>query len=273
MTAANRDLVAELVVEGLERREARWLVDEFAADDDLAALRIAVERRKRGEPIQYVLGHWPFRGLDLDVDGRVLIPRPESEELVGVALNELVRQAAVTPLIVDLGCGSGAIGLALLSELASRNVAATLVGVDESADALDVARANADKHGLRGATFVRSSWYDALDETLRGKVDLFVANPPYVGLEELEHLDAVLQFEPHGAIVSPDAHGVVGFADLAVIITGASAWLSPRGVLVCEHSNLHRDAAVSAARDAGFSSVDDLDDMAGHPRILVARRS
>ncbi|MGC1418938.1 MAG: peptide chain release factor N(5)-glutamine methyltransferase [Acidimicrobiales bacterium] len=273
MTAANRDLVAELVIEGLERREARWLVDEFAADGDLTALRAAVERRKQGEPIQYVLGHWPFRGLDLDVDSRVLIPRPESEELVGVALAELIRQAAVAPLIVDLGCGSGAIGLALVSELATREVAATLVGVDESADALDVARANAHKHGLKGASFVRSSWFDAMDASLRGNVDLIVSNPPYVGADELEHLDAVLRFEPHGAIVAPDAQGVVGFADLSTIITNASAWLSTRGVLVCEHSNLHRDAAVSAARAAGFSSVDDLDDMAGHPRILVARRS
>jgi release factor glutamine methyltransferase len=273
VTAANRDLVAELVVEGLERREARWLVDEFAAGGDLDALRDAVERRKQGEPIQYVLGHWPFRSLDLDVDRRVLIPRPETEELVGVAMSELARQSLGAPLIMDMGCGSGAIGLALLSELAQRGVTATLIGVDESNDALAVARANATKHDLQGATFVHSSWFDEIDDSLLGRVDLIVSNPPYVGVDELEHLDAVLRHEPSDAIVARDSQGVVGFADLDLIIASAPHWLSPRGVFVCEHSNLHRGAAMRAARYAGFVSVEDLDDMAGHPRILVARRS
>ena len=273
MTAAKRELVAELVAEGLERREARWLVDEFATCDDLDKLRSAVERRRSGEPIQYVLGHWPFRSLDLDVDGRVLIPRPETEELVDVAMKELARQGAAAPAIMDLGCGSGAIGLALLGELAQRGVAATLVGVDESEDALVVARANALKHDLQDARFVRSSWFDDVDEALRGTVDLIVANPPYVGADEFERLDAVLRHEPLGAIISNDSGGVVGFEDLATIIASAPGWLAAKGVLVCEHSNLHRDAVLDAARHAGFTGFEDLDDMAGNPRILVARRS
>ena len=100
-----------------------------------------------------------------------------------------------------------------------------------------------------------------------------MANPPYVGEVEFEGLDDILRHEPLNAIVSGDAHGVVGFDDLGVIISGAFEWLSPNGSLVCEHSNVHRTAVLDVATRAGFTSVDDLDDMAGHPRILVARRT
>jgi release factor glutamine methyltransferase len=163
--------------------------------------------------------------------------------------------------------------LALLRELAERGVAATLIAVDESGDALGVARENAIKHDLHAVSFVQSSWFEDLDESLRGRVDLIVANPPYVGALEFEDLEDVLRHEPLSAIVASDAHGVVGFEDLDVIISGALGWLSPGGTLICEHSNVHRTAVIEAATRAGFNSVDDLDDMAGHPRILVARRT
>ena len=275
VTDANSYLVGELIDAGLERREARWLVEEFmpSADHDaIAALRLAAQRRLAGEPLQYIIGHWPFRGLDLDVDPRVLIPRPETEELVGVALEELATHGVAAPLIVDLGCGSGAIGLALVSELAERGVVATLIALDESPDALEVARCNALKHHILSVSFVRSNWTSELDASWRGRVDLMVANPPYVGADELESLDAVLAHEPVSALVSPDARGVAGLEDLADIISNAPAWLSEHGVLICEHGHLQGDAVIELARDAGFSDVVDLDDLAGHPRILVARR-
>jgi release factor glutamine methyltransferase len=273
VTGVKRSLVAELVAGGLDEHEARWLVEEFATGENLDALRAAVQRRQAGEPIQYVVGHWPFCSLDLDVDPRVLIPRPESEELVGVALRELTSRGVVAPLIMDLGCGSGAIGLALVSELAQRGNVATLIAVDESSDALDVARQNARKHRLAGVSFVCSSWYEDLDESLLGRADLIVANPPYVGTNEFEELDPVLRHEPLGAIVAADAQDLVGFEDVAIIIAGARQWLGPQGILICEHSNVQRDGVLGAARNAGFERCDDLDDMAGHPRILVARRS
>lgn len=270
MTDANAERAAEFVNAGLERREARWLVEEFGDDDD--ALRESVQRRLSGEPLQYVIGHWPFRSLDLDVDERVLIPRPESEELVEIALKELRRGEVSEPLIMDLGCGSGAIGLALLDELRGRGVAATLVAVDESLDALELAQRNARKHGLDNVAFVHSSWFDDVDPSLRERVDLIVANPPYVGDVEFGGLDPVLRHEPRGAMVAPDALGVTGFADLAIIIEQATAWLKPGGILVCEHANTHRDAVLAAAKIAGFHQVNDLDDLAGLPRIMVAQR-
>jgi release factor glutamine methyltransferase len=267
--------VGELVATGIDRREARWLVEEFAPLGDAvgaSTLRLAAQRRRNGEPLQYVIGHWPFRSLDLEVDERVLIPRPETEELVGVALEELFRAGVADPLIVDLGCGSGAIGFALVDELRTKGVVAHLVAVDESLDALALAQRNAIKHDLSGITFVHSSWFVELDASLRGCVDLIVANPPYVGDQEFAELDPILRHEPLGAIVAPDAKGVVGFADLDIIIAQATAWLKPDGVLVCEHANTQRDAVLDAARAAGFESVTDLDDLAGHPRVLVARR-
>ena len=270
MTAADAESVSRLVTSGLDRREARWLVEEFGSDD--AALRTASERRLAGEPLQYVIGHWPFRSLDLDVDARVLIPRPETEELVSHALEELSRNDRATPLILDLGCGTGAIGLSLAEELMARGVRASVVAVDVSLDALTVARANARKHSLLAVSFVQSDWFDSLDPSLRGRIDLIVANPPYVGAEEFSILDPVLRFEPLGALVADDDRGVAGFRDVAHIIAASSAWLSDAGALIVEHGEGQGAAALSLARESGFADVEDHIDLAGHPRVLVARR-
>lgn len=273
MTDVSRQFVEDLVVRGLERREARWLVEEFApggdADAEQAVLG-AAQRRLDGEPLQYIIGHWPFRELDLDVDPRVLIPRPETEELVEVALRELAAMQASTPLIADLGCGSGAIGLALLSELAQRGVAASLIAVDASVDALAVAKRNALKHALHRVSFVESDWFSALDESFHGSFDLIVSNPPYIAEEEMKTLDAVLDFEPRSALVSGDRGGP-GLSDLTTIITQTPAWLRSSGVLLAEHGFTQGAAVVDLAHAAGFDDVHDLLDMAGHPRILVAK--
>ncbi len=271
---ANSYLVTELIDAGLNRREARWLVEEFSPPDleTMAALRAAAQRRLDGEPIQYVLGHWPFRSLDLDLDARVLIPRPETEELVGLAFDELTKRRLKAPLIVDLGCGSGAIGLALLYELRQMDVHATLVAVDSSPGALDVTRTNARKHDLDRVTTVHSSWFDAMDPTLLGQVDLIVANPPYVGAAEFATLDPVLGYEPFAALVSEDTVQAEGFRDLQRIIGQSCPWLVANGLLICEHGNMHRAAVLQAAHDAMFVDVRDLDDMFGNPRFLIARR-
>jgi release factor glutamine methyltransferase len=271
---ANGYLVTELIDAGLNRREARWLVEEFMPEDheSIAALRRAAQRRLNGEPLQYIIGHWPFRQLDLDVDERVLIPRPESEELVGLALTELENDAHRAPVILDMGCGSGAIGLSLLMELAQRTIAATLICVDESEDALAVARSNAHKHGLGNVSFVASSWFDALDPSLRGTIDLIVANPPYVSAAEFETLDPILRHEPFDALVADDSALAAGFADVETVIRHSAQWLSHRGLLICEHGNMQREAALQAAREARFTRNVDLDDLFGNPRFLVARR-
>src|SRR5258708_6508446 len=153
-------------------------------------LAAMVERRAAGEPLQYTLGHWGFRSLDLMVDRRVLIPRPETEQVTEIAIEEARRlaaqpeRAASQPLtLADLGTGSGAIALSLAAELKGAQVWAT----DCSAEALDVASANLC--GLAGfaATRVRlveGSWFAALPASVRGQLDLVVSNPPYVGDDE-----------------------------------------------------------------------------------------
>jgi len=271
----NDEFVVELVDAGIDRREARWLVEEFVLGGDPDAhdaLRAAATRRLNGEPLQYIIGHWPFRSLDLDVDQRALIPRPETEELVSVALRELAMSAVPAPLIVDLGTGSGAIGLSLVSELLTRGVAASLIAIDESSDALALARQNARKHRLDAVTFIHSSWFGSLDASLRGRVDLIVANPPYVGEVEFGGLDPVLRHEPRSAIVAADAADVAGFDDLDIVIREAHAWLSTGGVLVCEHGDSQRRAVLELTDVMGYRFVEDLDDLSGRPRILVARR-
>lgn len=272
---AKDEFVVELVEAGVERREARWLVEEFVPGGDPDAhdaLVAAAARRLSGEPLQYIIGHWPFRSLDLDVDQRALIPRPETEELVSIALRELASAAVAAPLIVDLGTGSGAIGLSLVSELLTRGVAASLIAVDQSSEALALARQNARKHRLDAVSFVQSSWFDSLDASLRGRVDLIVANPPYVGEAEFLGLDPVLRYEPRGAIVAADAADIAGFADLDVVIREAHAWLAPGGALVCEHGEMQRRAVLELTDVMGYRFAEDLDDLSGRPRIVVARR-
>ncbi len=274
MTDARTRALDRVIARGIARHEARWLIEEFYVgsepDADLALER-ATQRRLDGEPLQYIVGHWPFRSLDLEVDARVLIPRPETEELVDLALEELAHSDVRTPLIVDLGCGSGAIGLALAKELGERGVLARIVAVDESEDALDVARRNARRWGLSTVSFVRSQWYDELDTSLEGRVDLIVSNPPYVSVDELAQAQVELSFEPAGALVAADRDGVAGFDDLATIIDGAPRWLRPGGSLVLEHGSEQAPAVVGRLSAVGFHDVDDRRDVAGLARLARGR--
>jgi release factor glutamine methyltransferase len=147
------------------------------------------------------------------------------------------------------------------------------VAVDESDGALAVARRNALKHRLTAVSFVRSNWYDQLDASLAHRVNLIVANPPYVGEVEFAELDPVLHHEPRGALVSDDAAGAAGFADLAVVIEGAARWLAPGGSLVVEHGSTQGAPSRAAAQRGGFEQCRTLRDLVGLERILVARRS
>lgn len=268
MARASNDLVDAVVARGIGPSEARWLVEEFGHERSADVLDHAIARRLAGEPLQYVLGHWPFRGLDLVVDPRVLIPRPETEQLVDVALHALAGSGDRIA-VLDLGCGSGAIGLALATELEDRWVTVELTALDESADALAVARENAERCGVT-ATFVQSDWYRALDPALHAHFDVIVANPPYVSVFDINEVDPVVAYEPASALLSSDADGAAGFADLAAVITGAPRWLAAGGVLVCEHGARQGAAARGAAQSVGMSATTELD-LGGLERFLVAR--
>jgi len=258
---------AEQVLEGGRRATRR-------ATSDLDGL---LERRAAGEPLQYVLGSWGFCGLDLLVDRRVLIPRPETESVVQHAIAEVARlgerigtadpwAGALTHYAVaDLGTGSGAIALALAAALPDAEVWAT----DVSDDALAVAQANLAGAGTTAARVrvARGSWFGALPETLRGTLLLVVANPPY-GSTDDELPPVVRDWEPAGALVS----GPTGLEALEVLVAEAPAWLDPAGTLVLELAPHQGEAVAAMARAAGFAEVLLRHDLTGRIRTLIARR-
>jgi release factor glutamine methyltransferase len=288
---------ARLIVAGIDRAdvEARWIVEQATGRDAAELLagtnepatgrgvvRVGelVERRAAGEPLQYVLGSWPFREFDLLVDSRVLIPRPETEVVAEVAIEEAVRLGArrgapdawtashTEFAVADLGTGSGAIALALAAALPGAEVWAT----DISTDALAVARANLAGAGLPSTRIrlAEGSWFDALPADLRGALRLVVSNPPYIAEPEVPSLpETVARWEPRGALVS----GPTGLEAIEAIARAAPEWLEPDGVLVCELAPHQAAAASDIARAAGFAAVKVRRDLAGRDRMIVARRT
>jgi release factor glutamine methyltransferase len=214
--------------------------------------------------LQYVLGRWGFRTLDVHVDSRVLIPRPETEVVVDHALQVVDDLSATT--VVDLGTGSGVIAMSLAAERPRLSVWAT----DVSPDALAVARANLAGLG-RAASRVRvaeGEWFAALPAELKGAIDVVVGNPPYVA--EDDRLPAeVSDWEPRDALIA----GPTGLEAIESIVRNAPAWLRRTGALVLEIGETQGDAVRSLASAAGFTSVDVASDLTGRPRVLVARRA
>lgn len=250
---------------GYAGTEFRTHLDEPVSLRALAFFDGMVERREAGEPLQYVLGVWGFRTLELYVDRRVLIPRPETEVVVEVGLAEPALRSARHPVIVDLGTGSGAIALAFAVEGPPE---AEVWGTDRSADALAVARANLAGLG-RAAGRVRLAegwWYEALPASLRGRVTLLVSNPPYVA--ESDDLPAeVADWEPEGALLA----GPTGMEQIAEVVKEAPVWLDRPGALVVELAPHQGEEAVALAFDAGFTEAEVRPDLTGRVRVLVAR--
>jgi len=274
-------------------QEARWIVEETSGfrgaelfgieregATDAAARRVAamVARRLDGEPLQYVLGSWSFRGIDLFVDPRVLIPRPETELTAQLALDEAVRLGArrgrravssdseASFVVADLGTGSGAIAIALATELPDAEVWAT----DVSTDALAVARANLAGAGSAAARVrvAEGDWFAAIPDDRRGRLHVVVSNPPYVTEAEVRELPReVADHEPRGALVS----GATGLESIERILADAPGWLGPRGAVVVELDPRRAAPAVALALAAGFGEARVERDLAGRARVLVAR--
>ena len=262
-----------------DRPAARWLCevatsvhdDEFMAALDepvtqrmVAHLDSMLQRLRTGEPLQYVLGRWDFRQLDLAIDSRVLIPRPETE-LVAEAAIALARMCGSPVTVADLGTGSGAIGLALADELPHAGTTVWITDVD--ADALDVARANLTGLG-RAAVNVRvahGSWFEALPGDAR--FDVIVANPPYIADGSSLVDESVRGWEPHVALFG----GFDGLDDIRHLVSGAPTHLVPGGWLVLEIGADHGPAVRELFRAAGYADVEIRPDLAGHDRIALGR--
>jgi release factor glutamine methyltransferase len=255
------------VASGFDGEEFLHALDQKATNRGVAHLDSMLARLASGEPLQYVLGRWGFRHLDLMVDHRVLIPRPETETVVEIALN-LARSMPRPIVCADLGTGSGAIGLSLAAELPVDSV--TIWMTDASPDAIDVARANAVGVGRAGAgvRLAPGDWFDALPDELRGNLALVVSNPPYVRDDDPELEPIVRDWEPRGALFG----GSDGLDAIRHLVAEAPAWLQPGGWLVLEIGSGHGQRVAELLDDAGFEEVAISADLGGHDRVAVGRR-
>ena len=250
---------------GLKRMQLYLEADRPVTDDERAAFRELIRRRGTGEPIAYLLGERGFWTLDLAVDPRVLVPRPETERIVELALEWIGTRRTEAWRIVDVGTGSGALALALASELP----AATVLATDVSPDALEVATQNAETNGLRDRVrFTRADLLGPLVER-RSVVDLVVSNPPYIGERERASLPRdVVDHEPGLALFS----GNDGLDAIRRLVPQAARVLRPGGLLLVEIGSGQGAAVAALAREC-LVDVRIERDHAGRDRVLWARRA
>lgn len=252
---------AKILLGHVLRRNLAWLAahgDEPMTAREAKAFDALARRRRDGEPIAYLTGRREFYGLDLEVTPDVLIPRPETELLVELALVRI--DADEHAEILDLGSGSGAIALAIASERPNSSV----LGVDLSVAAVALARRNASRLNLGNVAFLESDWFSAVPKK---RYDAIVANPPYVAAGDAHLGEGDLRFEPPTALAS----GADGLTAIRSIIAGAAAYLAPRAWLLIEHGYDQADAVQAMLRDARFSDVQSRRDLAGIPRTALGR--
>jgi len=221
-----------------------------------------VSRRIIGEPIAYILGKKGFHNIELLVAPGVLIPRPETEILVDIALSEITKLNQPTK-VLDLGTGSGAIALAIVSETSLARVIAT----DQSSKALVIAKQNAQLLDLTTQVeFVQGSWYEAIDQ--QTQFDVILSNPPYIADRDPHLFQGDLRFEPSSALTDYAS----GLSCLEIIISGANKYLKPGGLIAVEHGFDQSGAVLELMRLAGLEDIEAHLDLAGHCRGASGRK-
>jgi release factor glutamine methyltransferase len=225
-------------------------------DAEAASLSSLFQRRLQGEPIAYIVGEREFFGLDLTVSPAVLIPRPDTELLVELALQRLPPQARA----LDLGTGSGAIAVALAHSRPDIDMTA----LDVSQAALQIATANAQRHGAT-VRFLHSDWYAAFENTAEyaNALDLIVSNPPYIVAGDHHLSQGDLRFEPVGALTDH----ADGLSALRIIVAGSPAYLKANGWLLMEHGYDQAAAVRNLLHTQGFINVQSWCDLAGIERV------
>jgi len=233
---------------------------EPIAAEQAARFDALVARREHGEPVAYIIGRQGFWNLDLEVSPATLIPRPETELLVELALERLPQDAPCT--VADLGTGSGAVALALASERPRARVTAS----DISASALAVARANARRLGLGNVTFVQGSWFEPLQG---GRFDLIVSNPPYIEDTDPHLAQGDLRFEPRHALAS----GMDGLDAIRQIAVEARHHLVAMGWLLLEHGHAQGTGVREVLQTHGYVEVSTIRDLEHRERVTLGRHN
>lgn len=262
-TSTSARLDAELLLAHvLEKPRSHLLAwpDKQADEVQRDAFTRLVQRRENGEPIAYLTGQREFWSLPVRVTAEVLIPRPETELLVELALEKMPEKPR--PAVADLGTGSGIIALALARECPQCHIVAT----DRSEGALTTARLNAEQLGLNHIEFRLGSWFGPLEAE---SFDLVISNPPYIA-EQDPHLErGDVRFEPRSALVS----GRDGLADLRVIAQSARRHLHPGGWLIVEHGYNQGRAVRKLLKKEGFDAIETRLDLAGVERATLGRHN
>lgn len=252
---------AEILLSHVTGKSRSWL---FAFDEtvlsaaQLAELETLIARRARGEPVAHLVGEREFWSLPLRVSDATLIPRPDTELLVELALARLPASPAS---LLDLGTGTGAIALALASERPDCQV----TGVDRIAAAVQLAQENAARLHLSNVTFSLSHWFRDLPAR---RFDLIVSNPPYIDAEDTHLQQGDVRFEPRSALVAEEE----GLADLRAIIEQAADWLAPGGWLLLEHGWQQGEQVRALMQQHGYAAVATENDYGGNPRVTLGHR-
>ena len=231
----------------------------IAAQEEWESL---VSRRVNGEPIAYILGKKGFHNIELQVGPGVLIPRPETELLVDIALAEIANLNKPTK-VLDLGTGSGAIALSI----ASASPMAAVIATDQSVEALAIAKQNAQTLNLMSQVeFRQGNWYEAIDP--ENQFDVIISNPPYIANQDPHLIQGDLRFEPESALTDYGS----GLSCLEIIISGASKYLKPGGLITVEHGFDQSGAVVDLMKVADLIDVQTHLDLAGHYRVASGRK-
>jgi release factor glutamine methyltransferase len=232
--------------------------DASLSREQAAMFDSLARRRREGEPVAYLTGRREFFGLELEITPDVLIPRPETELLVERALSWIAPEQAA--LVLDLGCGSGAVSLAIAHERPRSRV----LGADFAPAAVELAQRNAARLAIANASFIVSDWFEGAPPTA---FDVIVANPPYVAQDDPYLNEGDLRFEPPLALTpGPDA-----LTAIRTIVAAAPAHLAPRGALALEHGHDQSSAVQALFEEARFSEVRSWRDLAGIFRVTSGR--